>query len=912
MSANADTLAAWEFTGVGSYGTSPLNPTSSSATVIVGGLTRGIGLTTTGTAASNAFGANGWDEASTTAALAVTANDFVTLSVTAVAGQQVSLSAIETFNLRRSNSGPTTTQLQYQVGAGAFVDLGSPLALGNASAGTVIPAIDLTGIAALQGVAPGTTITFRFVNYANGATGATGTWYIQNVAATNPDLIVSGTTAPVGGGDTTPPIIAVTSPTNGASGVAENTDLVFALSEASTVVAGKNLIIKKTSDNSTVQTIPLNGVDVSMVGNTVTINPPVDLAANTSYFIDIDAGAYKDAANNSSAAFSGTASWTFSTPAPITSSPIVISQIYEGSSGTNKWIELHNVSGASVSLDNYVLALWTNANSQAWKGSATTTATLALTGVTLGAGEYYLIGNTASNVPGYAVADKTNNTVANFNGNDSVVLYNSATIAPGNIADAFSVPVSGDPGLGADISVYRLDGNVGYNLTAGSSFADFPSVWATKTVAEVASALPTDEFYLKHQGVASAPPVIDPFAIAFDLPQATEKVTLNYVLTSGNPATEYRVSETDPTFASTPYVPITNPLVYTLSAGNGTKTVYFQLKNSAGPSAIVSDTIERVSYAYPGSVVISQYSSDSSPANSKYIELSNRTASAIDLTGWTLQLWTNLETQYWTVTGFFPTGLTQIVTLDGYTIPAGGTIVVANPDATIPLAAGSATVISAAMNFSGNDSMALYAPGTVSTVTLADVVSFTFAGGPEGLGEGRNTSFVRLSDAQGFNFSGTAALTAFPAVWSEVSLATVAAATSTQNEFLGTYTTGPVGNTYGSWALANTGSALSSINGDHDFDGVKNGVEYFFGATGSTFTSMPVPDATRTVSYPIAVPAPTSATYVIETSTNLTTWAAVDPLSVNTSTPGFVKYTLPASTPGAPKLFTRLHVIVTP
>jgi hypothetical protein len=69
---------------------------------------------------------------------------------------------------------------------------------------------------------------------------------------------------------------------------------------------------------------------------------------------------------------------------------------------------------------------------------------------------------------------------------------------------------------------------------------------------------------------------------------ATRTVTLNNTV-SNNP-TEYRASESS-TFAGAVWQPYASAPSFELSVGNATKRVYFQTRNSAGPSAAVSDTI---------------------------------------------------------------------------------------------------------------------------------------------------------------------------------------------------------------------------------------------------------------------------------------------------------------------------------
>ena len=192
--ARAEELIGWEVNGLGSYGASPLTPTTLAAHLTAVGLTRGSAVGTSGTAAANAWGGNAWTDGSE--ADAINANHFATFSVTAGAGYGVSFTTISAYNIRHSSTGPKTGIWQYQVGSGAFTDIGSAITWGSGttSTGNSEPAIDLSGIADLQNVATGTPVTFRIVNW--GGTGSSGTWYINNISGH--DLQIQGTVAPVG------------------------------------------------------------------------------------------------------------------------------------------------------------------------------------------------------------------------------------------------------------------------------------------------------------------------------------------------------------------------------------------------------------------------------------------------------------------------------------------------------------------------------------------------------------------------------------------------------------------------------------------------------------------------------------------------------------------------------------------
>ena len=197
---SAGVLAGWDVHGLpggtNSFGTSPLAATTAAANLTIGGLTRGSGVGTTGGAAARGWGGNNWTASSATAA--ANAGNSVTFSITANTGYQVSLSTISRLDYRRSGGGPTSGVLQYQVGSGAFTDIATLSYTSTASGGASLAATDLSGVAALQNLAAGTTATLRIVNF--GGTSAGGTWYVFDTANTSAsDLEISGTVTAAGG-----------------------------------------------------------------------------------------------------------------------------------------------------------------------------------------------------------------------------------------------------------------------------------------------------------------------------------------------------------------------------------------------------------------------------------------------------------------------------------------------------------------------------------------------------------------------------------------------------------------------------------------------------------------------------------------------------------------------------------------
>jgi len=119
---------------------------------------------------------------------------------------------------------------------------------------------------------------------------------------------------------------------------------------------------------------------------------------------------------------------------------LVISQYYEGASN-DKWIEIYNPGPGAVDLagGGYRLGLWANvANREGWKTGVAPNAQTNLSG-SLAAGGTFLVKHGSAALPAYATADLMSSTVANFNGDDSLVLYTGATFAFENVVDAFGM-----------------------------------------------------------------------------------------------------------------------------------------------------------------------------------------------------------------------------------------------------------------------------------------------------------------------------------------------------------------------------------------------------------------------------------------------------------------------------------------
>ncbi|MEL0596741.1 MAG: FG-GAP-like repeat-containing protein, partial [Planktothrix rubescens PR223] len=112
--------------------------------------------------------------------------------------------------------------------------------------------------------------------------------------------------------DTTPPTASSFSPADNSTVVAVDANLVVNFSEAIKKGTG-NIVIKKVSDNSVVETIAVTAGNVILNGTQLTINPTAKLLQGTDYYIGIANGAIKDIAGNNYPGITGNTSWNFKT-----------------------------------------------------------------------------------------------------------------------------------------------------------------------------------------------------------------------------------------------------------------------------------------------------------------------------------------------------------------------------------------------------------------------------------------------------------------------------------------------------------------------------------------------------------------------------------------------------------------------
>lgn len=212
---------------------------------------------------------------------------------------------------------------------------------GNASAQTVNFAYQ-TGTL-ITSLTAGTWTPASSLNFTSPVTGTTAAALNGNLVGTNATLVsytITGLNIPAGNeimirwedidhsgsdhglgvddftieanpSDITAPLITTLSPANGATNVSTNITASIVFDETIQKGTG-NIVVKKTSDNSVVQTIDVTTAAVTVSTNTASFNLS-GLAVNTGFYIEIANGAFKDPNGNNFAGITGNSTWSFTT-----------------------------------------------------------------------------------------------------------------------------------------------------------------------------------------------------------------------------------------------------------------------------------------------------------------------------------------------------------------------------------------------------------------------------------------------------------------------------------------------------------------------------------------------------------------------------------------------------------------------
>lgn len=151
---------------------------------------------------------------------------------------------------------------------------------------------------------------WAFVAGPSGSTSTVGFNAIDSRGGFNPSALATITVPTVT--DTVAPVISSFSPADGSTGVAVGANLVLTFNEA--VRAGTGNVVIYNSSGTAVRTISVTDTSqVTFSGSTMTINPTADLAAGTSYYVQMVSGVVRDTAGNNFAGITTNTQFNFTT-----------------------------------------------------------------------------------------------------------------------------------------------------------------------------------------------------------------------------------------------------------------------------------------------------------------------------------------------------------------------------------------------------------------------------------------------------------------------------------------------------------------------------------------------------------------------------------------------------------------------
>ncbi|MEZ5047638.1 MAG: endonuclease [Chitinophagaceae bacterium] len=189
-------IAAWDFNaltgGLGNFGISPYPSSYTASNVMVSGLIRGAGI---GTPTNSTSAARAWGGTVNTASASSASNTNTSISIVLQANSDyaMSITSINPFDYRRSNTGATQGLLQYSIDGSPYDSIAAVSFTSSASSGASIGIIDLSSIAALQNIHASKQIQIRLLLF--GGTG--GTFYLYDKSVSTAfDFGITGTLFP--------------------------------------------------------------------------------------------------------------------------------------------------------------------------------------------------------------------------------------------------------------------------------------------------------------------------------------------------------------------------------------------------------------------------------------------------------------------------------------------------------------------------------------------------------------------------------------------------------------------------------------------------------------------------------------------------------------------------------------------
>lgn len=189
------------------------------------------------------------------------------------------------------------------------------------------------------------------------------------------------------------PSVTVFSPTNSATNVPIDSNLVLTFSES--IQRGSGSISLKTAGNSLVESFDAaSSSNLSISGNTLIINPTNNLSGSTQYFVTVDSGSIKDLTGDGNAAIR---SYSFITTTQIPDTPLdttlSIDIIFNW--GENQYPDLFSDHPESLDVFGYYARIYSNGNAVGEQNNNI----YFYDGGTDGTGDIVLVGTIASFLP---------------------------------------------------------------------------------------------------------------------------------------------------------------------------------------------------------------------------------------------------------------------------------------------------------------------------------------------------------------------------------------------------------------------------------------------------------------------------------------------------------------------------------
>ncbi len=205
-----------------------------------------------------------------------------------------------------------TDQLDFQYSLNA-TSLSTGTWVDNNSLDFVSPSTTTTG-AKDGNAAANRTLQYAVISGLSIANNANFWLRLNDVDASGADdgLAMDDFSIQLNGGDVTAPVISVLNPANNATGTALSGNLVITFNENIQKGTTGNIVIKKLSDSSIINTTAVTSASVTVSGAAATI-PFSGLAYSTAYYVEMPAATFKDLASNNFAGIAGSATWSFTT-----------------------------------------------------------------------------------------------------------------------------------------------------------------------------------------------------------------------------------------------------------------------------------------------------------------------------------------------------------------------------------------------------------------------------------------------------------------------------------------------------------------------------------------------------------------------------------------------------------------------